>query len=209
MKHGEYVSLYQAGRVRDIMKAMNNHFKTGITYGELRREIMARRKTPPPPRPRKEPKYFIDKKFFVKLYLMPSVELYVRDSVSKIRRECYGFRDPESRERVYLKIDGDSVIVFRDSPAGFITGKRYFIPRLEKMRYPKTFPKVNRLMTRMLRKQGIIVDSRLVKEYTKQHNKKYKLANILVARYQYYFDSFLYGKHTYTRKGSLNAKTWK
>jgi hypothetical protein len=206
MNHGQYTSLVQAGTTVRIVRELSAWLEVKLTLRDVNREIIARENTPPPPRANKEPKFLFRKKFFVKLQYMPSVELKVTDSISKIRKECYGFRDLESRERVYLKIDGDSIVEFRDSPAGFILGKRYFIPRLEKMYAPKTWEKVNRLMTRVLSEQGIIINSRLVKEYTKRHNKRYKLVNILIARRRYGMRNRINHKHT--RKEYLREKTW-
>jgi hypothetical protein len=208
MKHGQYTSLVQAGTARRILREISNWLGVKLTLKEVTRKIKAREATVPRSKTSKEPKFLFTKKFFTKLELMPSVELEVTDSRSKIRRECYGFRDQESRERVYLKIDGDSVIEFRDSPAGFIIGKRYIIPRLEKMYLPKTWKKVNRLMTRVLSERGIIVNSRLVKEYTKRNNKRYKLANLLIARRLFYMKNHCKERHTYSRKGCLREKTW-
>lgn len=206
MKFGQYTSLLQSALSVRLLREFREWLGITLPMREVTREIIARRNTPPPPRANKKPTFLITKKFFVKLSLMPSVELEVKDSISKIRKECYGFRDTVSKERVYLKIDGDSVVEFRDSPAGFVIGKRYFIPRLEKMYLPKTLKKVNRLLTRVLSEQGIIVNSVLVKEYTKQNSKRYKLANLIVARRKYRMECKI-NNVTFSRKRCLNEKT--
>lgn len=206
MKHGQYTSLVQAGTPVRIAREMSEWLEVDINLKDVTREIVARKNTKVITKDKKVPEFLFTKKFFTKLELMQSIELEVTDSRSKIRRECYGFRDPESRERIYLKIDMDSILLFRDSPAGFIIGKRYIVPRLEKMYLPKTWKKVNRLMTRVLSERGIIVNSRLVKEYTKRHSKRYKLANLLIARRLFYINSV--SRHSYSRKGCLREKTW-
>lgn len=206
MNFSQYASLVHAGTVGQVRMALSKLVGIKIHISTPRQKIKARAATPPPPRANKEPKFVFNDKFFTKLQLMPSVDLEVVDSRSKIRKECYGFREKVTRERVYLKIDDDSVVMFRDSPAGFITGKRYLIPRLNLMYLPKTWPKVKRLMTRVLNEQGIIVTLGLVREYTKSNFYRYRLANILVARRIYAMITCEGPTRKYYRKGCLSEK---
>lgn len=207
MNHGRYVRLFQAAFPLEILNALRDEFDIQMSMFDVDKERMAKRNTPPPKKPPNKPKYRITKKFFSRLFFMPFVELQVRDSASKIRKTCYGFRDPDTKERVYLRMDGDSLLEFRDSPAGFMIGKRYYIPRLAKMRHPRTFEKLNRLLMRILRERGTIVKSKHVREYIAYNRRRYKLANLLVARRNYtQSHTLIKGTERYIKE-CLNEKT--
>ena len=186
MKNGDYASLVQAGTPRYFVKALRKWLGVKFTMKMVDRKIYARRKATPPPPPKGEPKWLFTDRFFTRLEMMPSIEIEVVDSRSTIRREYYGYRDKRSGERFYLKIDGDSVILIKDSPAGFIIGNRFYIPRMESMHKPITWLNVFRLMRRVLNEQKIDVRRKDVLKYQKRQYKRWRLADVLVARRDLY-----------------------
>lgn len=117
-------------------------------------------------------------RFFAKLALFPAVELKVTESRSSLRRTCYGFREKVTRERIYLRVEKGSLLVFRDSPAGFLTGKRYFINGLK---YTKntSWENIVRVLKRGVSRMGIRLDKYDVAEHYAQDRARHKLALML------------------------------
>lgn len=117
-------------------------------------------------------------RFFAKLALFPSVELKVTESRSSLRRTCYGFREKVTRERIYIRAEKGSLLVFRDSPAGFLTGKRYFIKGLK---YTKnlSWENIPRVLKRAVARLGIRLDKYDVAEHYADDRARHKLALML------------------------------
>ena len=186
VKNGEYASLIQAGTPIRLVKSIRLWLDVKFTMSMVDRKIYARRKATPPPPPKGEPKFLFTDRFFTRLEMMPSIEIEVVDSRSKIRREYYGYRDKKSGERIYLKIDDDSIILIKDSPAGFIIGNRFYIPRMENMYKPIKWPNVFRLLRMILNEQKIEVRRKDMLKYRKRQYKRWRLADVLVARRDLY-----------------------
>jgi hypothetical protein len=189
LNQGRYSSLVRFGKQIALLKGVKELTGVKISLKNVDQKIKAREATKKTIKSKVQPKFLFTVKWFAKLQLMPSIELEVTDSRSKIRRECYGFREKKSGERVYFKIDEDSIIEFRDSPSGALMGRRYLIPRISKIRGKKTWDKVNRLVGRMLSEQGIIVNAKLVYKYDWTVGRRKKLAELLISkRKSYLFD---------------------
>ena len=184
-----FQTLVQHGDVKQIVKGLQDLYGEKVFIPQVKKKIQALLATQPAPVSRKKPNPYFSVYFMVKLNFMPSVALQVGDSKSKIRKECYGFREWNTGDRVYFKFDGDSLLEFRVSPIGVVTGRRYFIPRMKKM-YSKTWQKLIRLVGRVASEQGIIANKRLVREYLIYGNHKKKLAIKLIERQiKHWFDT--------------------
>ena len=214
-----YFSLLSAGTPGRIYRTLKSEYELNFKLKDLDRKYYARRATAIAEAKRKHkkrknnpPKYLFTHRFFTRLELMPCVDIEVNDSRSKIRRECYGFRDDISRERIYLKIDNDSIVMFRDSVAGFIIGKRYFIHNLELMKTPKTWKKVFRLLRETLNRQGIKINSKVRMAYYQRHHLRWLTADLLYARRVLYLRRKIIKdvriEYIDLKKRMLREKTW-
>lgn len=204
MNQGRYSSLIRFGNQQKLIRGASELAGVKVTFSDLDRKIRARKATKFKDKSNKSPKFVFTVKWFAKLQLMPSIELEVKDSRSKIRKECYGFREKKSGERVYFKIDEDSVVEFRDSPCGALTGRRYLIPRISSMRGQKTWHKVSRLIGRILSEQGIIVNAKLVYKYDWFVGRRKKLVELLVSKRTEYL--FKKGRDGYEYQRRLREK---
>lgn len=204
MNQGRYSSLVRFGGQVALLKGVKELTGVKINLKNVDQKIRAKEATKKVEKTKKDPKFLFTVKWFAKLQLMPSIELEVADSRAKIRRECYGFREKKSGERVYFKIDEDSIVEFRDSPSGALMGRRYLIPRISNIRGKKTWEKVNRLIGRILSEQGIIVNAKLVYKYDWTVGRRKKLVELLVnKRKSYLFDKSAKG---YQRQRQLKER---
>lgn len=204
MNQGKYSSLIRFGNQHRLIRGVSELAGVKVTFSDLDKKIRARKATNFKDKKSKSPHFIFTVKWFAKLQLMPSIELEVKDSRSKIRKECYGFREKKSGERVYFKLDEDSIVEFRDSPSGALTGRRYLIPRISSMRGEKTWSKVSRLIGRILSEQGIIVNAKLVYKYDWFVGRRKKLVELLVSKRTEYL--FRKGQSGYEYKRRLREK---
>lgn len=208
-----YNSLIQTGTPRKIIRAILKCFNIDITFKILDSKIMARMATPPPPRPAKHPSFVMKTQFFAVLDCMQSVEMEVTESRSHIRKNYYGFRDGLTGERVYLKKDGDSIVMIRDSVAGFIFGRRYYIPGIERLSGKYIWNKVFTKMNIHIEKLGIVIDERERKYYYSRIALRWKTADMLYARRLFYIKRKILKcisvNFVDIRKRSLSEKTWR
>lgn len=204
MNQGRYSSLVRFGNQIALLKGVKELTGVKVTLKSVDHKIRAKEATKNLEKKKADPKFVFTVKWFAKLQLMPSIELEVADSRAKIRRECYGFREKKSGERVYFKIDEDSIVEFRDSPSGALMGRRYLIPRISNIRGKKTWEKVNRLIGRILSEQGIIVNAKLVYRYDWTVGRRKKLVELLISkRRKYLFDKSAKG---YERQRQLKQR---
>ena len=198
MEFARYNSLVNGGNPTEIIRALRSEFGISVNYSSVDHKINAggRFIKPHPKLWRNEQRYKrFNILFFTQLSFFPSVELHVNESKSHMRKTCYGFRELLSGERVYLRIEGTTIVEFRDSPAGFIIGKRYFLP----IRFWRTKPrwdKVARRMREWFRKNKVHVGKKQFKEYVQHHRVRYKLAAMLVLRRKEYLRLSYYKRKT-------------
>lgn len=108
-----------------------------------------------------------------------AVDLNVVESKSSLRRTSYGFRDKLTQERVYIRVEGSSICVYRDNPGGFVTGKRYLIPDLL---YMKNFDFVRfkeRIRKHHIR-MGLRITNKDHRKFIENHKERYKLGAVLL-----------------------------
>lgn len=179
MDKREYLRVVQVGKPTELLKALRFYTDYRLTFKKLDKKVDARMVTKFNVRSEKKPKFRFGPKFFTKLNMMPAVSIEVRESRSYIRKTCYGFRDRRTNERVYLRVDPGSVVEFRDSPCGYLIGTRYLVPNIDRMKSSR-WDKVNRLLTRLLSREGIIVNAGHVQKYRRSSNVRSKLAKRLV-----------------------------
>jgi len=216
-----YMSLLRIGTPHRIYRELKSNYDLDFRLADLDRKYYARRATAIAQKkkkaqlnkPKKPPVFVFTFRFFTRLELMPCIDIEVNDSRSKIRRECYGFRDEISAERIYLKIDNDSIVMFRDSVAGFIIGKRYYIRNLELMKAPRTWAKVFRLLRKTLNRQGVKIDFKARKAYYLRHHLRWRTADLLYARRILYLQRkvlrTLSIQYVDLKKRMLSEKTWR
>jgi hypothetical protein len=175
----EYLRVVQVGTVRELLKAISYVTDYHLTLKKLDAKVDAMRAHKPIIRLNKKPKFRFGPRFFTKLNRMPAVSIEVKESRSYIRKTCYGFRDKVTQERIYLRIDPGSIVEFRDSPCGYLIGTRYLVPNLDRMK-SKRWDKVNRLLNRLLQREGIIVTASQVAKYRRSSKSRCKLAKRIV-----------------------------
>ncbi len=180
MDKREYLRVVQVGTCRELIWALQFYTDYPLNFKKLDHKIIARAATKMTQRHRDKPKFFFSPKFFTKLSFMPAVSIEVMESRSHIRKTCYGFRDHRSGERVYMRIDPGSVVEFRDSISGVITGTRYIIPGIDRMKGAR-WDKVARKVSRLLVAEGIIVTREHVAKYLRTFKPRAKLTARLVA----------------------------
>lgn len=164
----------------EILEFIREITELPLKLSQVDKKIRAFNKTPINKHPPQEPKFRITGRFFTMLWSLPSIELTVNDSRSKIRRECYGFRDTWSGERVYLRVEGSYILEFRDSPCGILLGKRYFLRGLILRNAEKGWKRVQNIMTREMWRQGAPIKPVDIKRYYNSIRPRVVAANRLV-----------------------------
>jgi len=170
MLQSEYVKIITTGTKYDVVAAVREEFEIRFRFFDYKRRVRARLATKPYDKPQNKPKFFFGPAFLTMLSYMPSVDMRVGESRSQIRKTCYGFRSSYCKERIYIRVDPGSLIMFRDSPAGFMTCTRYLIPGLDRIKPFKWYKLVSK-MRQLLKRDGIIVKGQAMRKYkwTLQH----------------------------------------
>jgi len=181
----DYLRIVQVGNATELLQAIRFVTDFNLTFKTIDRKIYAAARHKPVSRENCKPVFRFGPKFFTKLSHMPAVSIEVRESRRQLRKTCYGYRDRFTKERVYLRIDPGSVLEVRDSMCGYLIGTRYLIPKLDGMK-SKRWDKVHRLLTRLLKREGIIVSAAHVRKYRDSSKQRVKLTKrILILRDRY------------------------
>jgi hypothetical protein len=188
MDLGEYIILVRQGNTNEIISALTEHIDIKVNKKQLDHKLKYGIDfVPSKNRERQQSRKLFNVRFFAKLLYFPSVSLEVHSSKTELKKTCYGFRDALSGERVYLRYDIDSILEFRDSPAGHLTGKRYYINGLHKMRQ-FDWHKAIRLIDRNLKKMRVVITKKDLDEYVKINRERYVLSYKLRERRKKYLD---------------------
>ena len=198
MDFARYDSLINGGTPTELIVALRAEFGINVSYNTVDHKVNTggRFIKPHPKLWRNEQRYKqFNILFFTQLSFFPSVELTVTESKTHMRKTCYGFRELMTGERVYLRIEGTTIVEFRDSPAGFLIGKRYMLP----IRFWRTTPRWDKIARRMrewFRKNKVKVGKKQFQEYVRHHRVRYKLAAMLVLRRRKYLRLSHYQRKT-------------
>ena len=176
----KYHRVVRSGDMWEVMAALKEVTGCKISIKKLTPSVMAwLENLDGKPAPKKKPEFKFSDHFFAKLSMTPCFDIDVMESRSQIRKTCYGFRHKRTGERVYLRVDPGSLVEFRMHPTGYVIGRRYMLPGIDRIKSPFRWDKVSRLVGKYLRKNGIIVKKRQVWEYYKSISDRCHLARKL------------------------------
>jgi hypothetical protein len=180
----EYASVRQTDDSRKVLRALCKLLEMKVKTISMDKKLIARKNTKNKTAPHKpeKGKWRFSRRFFAMLYMMPSIKIDVKESRSHIRKTSYGFRDQSTSDRVYLRIENGSVVMFRDSPACYIIGKRFFFRRVG-YSYRKRWDLVQVKMYLFLREKGIRIKNKDITSCLRSVDKwRVMLSDVLICR---------------------------